>query len=189
MSKSVFISAEKALKAFDLYDSDDSWLQDYAAEATRGFCQENEVEGDAEYAVQDAIWDKVSSADFEKKLDTIANFIEQSLNHVRKGAVTDTKVVAKGKRAGICVEIGKEFVSAAAEIFGGTGLVGDTYSKALKDVTANSIINAASIAPEVYGIRSFDRLKDSAFDRWEPDTGSWSALKKIADKASRKRRR
>ena len=192
-SRTVYISAEKAFKHFDIDDEKltfDSW------EAASGFIREyNEgcdpddcLDEDAEERVREAIESRSGTSIFEKQLDTIADFIEQSLNHVNRDAVSGTKVVARGRRAGIGVTITPAFVSAAAQIFGGTGLTGDTYSSSLRGVTASAVMNAASTTSDVYGTRSFDRFLDSAFDRWEPDTGSYWELKKVAEKKPRRRR-
>ena len=187
MSKTIHIGWEKAFKAFGIKDDDDDSLLRYADGASSSFCREAGIDGDEDACmrVNDAVWGNVQSAMFEKNLDTIADFIEESLNHVARGAIEDVKVIPKGKRAGISVTLGKPFVGAAAQVFMGTGLAGDWYKG---PATANAILNAAQIVPEVYGTRSFSRFRDSAFDRWEPNTGSYYDLKKIAAKRSRKGR-
>lgn len=191
MSRTIFIPWEKATKAFGVdADGDQFDRSDYAYDNAQTFCREAEIDDpDVCDEIRFKIEENIGASVFEKELDTIGDYIEQAIGHVKKGAVTSVQTVNKGRKQGIRVTITPAFVSAAAEIFGGTGLAGDTYSSALRNVKPDTVLNAASLVADVYGLMSFDQFHDSAFDRWEPDTGSYQSIRKYADKLSKKRGR
>lgn len=194
MSKTVFISHEKLLKGFGIESrADGEWISDYVYDNASSFSKEYQAEHGplpeaAEYAVQDAINDKVGLSIVKRELDAFASAIEDILNGVRPGAVENAKVyMPKGRVWGVKVTVGKPFLSAWYETIQGTGF-GSGETLKMSEVNANTILSAASNVPDVYGRTSMERRLEGFFDRFDPDTGSYWDLMKIVEKALKPKR-
>lgn len=187
MSKVIFIPAHKVLSSLSFKDDDGEYLSIFAHENAKAYCRDNEVDEDCYDNLFEAIESTASASVFEKQLDTAADFIEQTINHVNKKAIENVKVVSKGRRAGIRVMVGQSFLSVYRQAVEGYGF--PTETRKMSDVTAGSVLTAARMIPEVYGTQSWDRFKDSAFDRWEPRVPSHRELSKKVDRRHRGRYR
>ncbi len=186
-----------ATKQWDFDDNPN--LPDYASEAANRFAREYAAdvaeEGEDPHNIADAIrseidmvmqqnagssmWKRSGHA-AESALERLAEDARVPLTakfDKKKGMITatfDSKAMLRAWRD-------------AVEGQGYSGWGGDEKISDLKSL--KNLVGIFDDRAEVYGNRKFKRLVESEMDRFEPDTGSYSELAKIADKAIGKHRR
>jgi hypothetical protein len=187
-----------AIGISDPQESDES-AQDYAAEATSSFLKEwatNEMEEGqepwelieaAEDAVREKVWDNVSGSVWRH----IKNEIESAIEAAAEQAMSATNspgAIGKieiGKRGTFTIEIGKPFLKMWRAAVEGEGYAAWGGDEKLSDVSASRVLSVLDNIAEVYGGGDIARKYENSQrgDRFEPDTGSYSELAKVADKA------
>ena len=198
--KTVFIPHEKILSYFGMESvAEGDWLQDYAAEATNQFMQDwsqdtgelerEDIEAAGE-AVRDKIWENTGRSTVEHEIDAMARAIDDIPARASRDAVVNAHGVYAGKRWGVEVDVGDGFARLYQEAVEGFGLPVGGERLRKKDIGPGAILTVVKLVPEVYGgVRDFKRQVADAFERFEPETGTHWELRKVADKASGKRKR
>ena len=188
----------QAMGATDQSDSDENpALLDYAGEAAQSFRKEwieatfdldemnrDEIEDAVQDAISEAVDRNVSNSTFLKTLDSVRYALQRSFEQ----AGIDNEIAIDEKKGFLTISVNdNDIMRAWREEVGGMG-----YSEWGGDETIADIKSAAMVIgildhrAEVYGQRSLKYFYDDNFDRFEPDTGSYNELSKIAEDAWKK---
>lgn len=163
---------------------------DWAWEATKSFMNDyldddnRDREEDIQEAVRTQIEDAIGQSMARQRQWAIAQAIEGLLE---AASVTATVATSEDNRYNIEVEVE---VTSMLRAWGneteGTGLVAWDPTLAIQDIKdLKMLCNILDGYANVYGIPSLQQRYERAMDRFEPDTGSYSALVKVADQAAR----
>ena len=189
------------MDATDQSDSDENpAMLDYSSETARSFCQEwiednfdleevnrNEIEDAIQDAVSQAIDDNVSRSMFRKVLNATADALDRSFGN----ANVEHEITVNEKRGTLNISVvPHNLMRAWREEVSGIGLASWGGDETIDSVTsATELVGILDRRAEVYGHPSLKSLYDDVFDRFEPDTGAYTDLAKVAETAWKKHRR
>lgn len=188
-------SFEEILKAVDIQGNEDidESVNNYVWEATKAFCDEylgdhageeneDEISEIIEQPIQYAIEKAVGASMWKNKQRALEDALESAAHRANikpfsVNVVSWDEVVIEFDPKGMLRAWGEE-------------TSGQGYMAWDPSLRASDIKNAAQVArildsrDEVYGPKNaIQRTFEGHFDRFEPDTGSYSKLKKVADQA------
>lgn len=202
-----------AMEATNQSDSDQNpAMLDYAGEAAQSFCKEwieasfdldevnrDEIEDAVQDAISEAVNKNVSHSTFLKVLDSVRYALQQSFEQAEVG----NEITVNEKKGTLTISVDPgDIMRAWREEVSGMGYSEWGGDESIADITsATMMINILNHRAEVYGQRSLKYFYDDFleykpgtpwrlrnFDRFEPDTGSYGELSKIAEGAWKKHR-
>lgn len=204
MSKVLRIPLGQALEHLGIPSmTENEGLMDYAAEASDGFLKEwaAETEGmdeptegsvhvggywipeEVQQAVQDKVWDNVGRSSFRTEMAAFVNALaDLGVESARVVGVRDAIAVTEGG-GDVRFTISRDFMRIWKAATEGVGYSSWDPDLRLKDVTAKTVLHVLDSMTEVYGWSSIKRRMESDLERFEPDTGSYWELKKVAEAA------
>ena len=190
-----------AMGATDQSDADENpAMLDYAGEAARSFCKEwieatfdleevslNEIEDAVQDAISQAVDESVAHSLYLKMLDSVRYALQQSFEQ----AGINNEIAIDEKKGFLKISVNaNDIMRAWREEVSGMGYSEWGGDESIADITsATMLVKILDHRAEVYGNRSLKYLYNDNFDRFEPDTGSYNELSKIAEDAWKKHRR
>lgn len=196
----------KCTEITDPQERSSDYLSDYTWEATSGFLKEwaennlseedddgnvktAEVPTEVEEAVREAIEDNAGKSLWDSQRQWLLNAIESSAEEAMRVTEADGAIEAVLEDKGIIsIRIGKPFLKIWREEVEGQGYSAWGGDEKLSDVKdACFVFRVLDGLAEVYGFKSISVYHELAIDeRFEPDTGNYSQLSRVANEALKK---
>jgi len=193
-------SLDKVLETIGVKDpKDHEGYSDYSWDATRNFMREfiaNEFSpeevnrGDVEELIENDVREAIETNVMHSLAVKTQRAIEDVLDRAAQSAGVSINV-SFDRRGNVIVDISAadllKIWRQEVEGMGYAAWGGDEKASDIKGV--HQLINIFNLRTEVYGGTSMERYFEGEFDRWEPDTGSYWTLKKIAEKSLKRARK
>jgi hypothetical protein len=184
-----------AMEATNQSDSDENpAMLDYAGDAARSFCKEwiedtfdldeidrNEIEDAVRDAISMAVDENVSHSMFLKTLDSVRYALQRSFEQ----AGVDSEIAVDERKGHFKISVNPgDLMRAWREEVDGMGYSEWGGDESIKDITSASMMaKILDHRADVYGQHRLKFFYDDNFDRFEPDTGNYAELSKVATDA------